>query len=321
MTMPSNSAHGVLSQLCGEHVFADALSEIMGVKAGSVCPELTGLLEVAASLRNPAASAQVLSRLYLLLETALEILNGNITGRKMQQLKKLVNAFKRETLSMLVAASTIGALDNTILDATRLLREEIKIALKEMNYTVLSVKASTKSRVAIGEPLTPLEIMYSYGTKLHPILGIPYIPGSSLKGAFKAYISLANKKCNVVDTHELLEQWFGSQERKGLLVFADAYPVFEGTKLLLEPDVTTPIYADGTAEPRIEEHRARPIPVIYPVIARNVRFEIIIGIGSGVDPTCIQRLHEWLGQLLVEGIGAKTSLGYGVLVSLGYEIR
>ena len=95
---------------------------------------------------------------------------------------------------------------------------------------------------------------------------------------------------------------------------------------LLVPEVTTPIYSE--LENKIQETRAQPVPVIYPVINEGIMFRIIVGVkirGKETDKENLKRLKlelsNFLSEVLRQGIGAKTMLGYGILASssINYE--
>lgn len=233
---------------------------------------------------------------------------------------RVVNELKRFILDVLISRSRnltyLGPLINFIY-------ESLIDSLKYYGYKILIYECRSKSRIMIGRPNIDLYLIFETGTKLHHVFGIPYLPASSIKGAFRSYVNLKGLKCKVsaiglleVSPEEFL---FGTKEFKGSIVFFDAFPRVEN-KCLLEPEVTTPIYADGTETPRLREHVAQPVPVIYHVIARNVVFKFIIGIGPNVSKECQKALFDWFNEVLNVGIGAKTTLGYGLFSVYKREI-
>lgn len=146
-------------------------------------------------------------------------------------------------------------------------------------------------------PYLPLEI----GISWHPILNVPYIPASSLKGAVRA--TSPEKVCGM-DRAEL----FGTVEEEGVLVFFDAYPV--RWERLVEPDVLTPHYREIEGE--ISEVQARPTPLVFPTVPPGTRFAFVVGIRRGEVPNnCAVELLEMLRGALTRGLGAKTAIGYG----------
>src|SRR5690606_825690 len=72
------------------------------------------------------------------------------------------------------------------------------------------------------------------GFAWHPILGTPYLPGSSLKGMVRAWArALGDKQSECVDSV------LGTPGHVGLVAFLDAIPV---EPVQLDADVMTPHY-------------------------------------------------------------------------------
>ena len=170
---------------------------------------------------------------------------------------------------------------------------------------VFRIKAYTKSRMIVHSKNDTSALIFEYGTALHPILGVPYIPASSLKGVLRSYLEsflLTDLKIDSID--EIL----GGREQSSQIVVTDGYPTRGDEKgKILEPEVTTPIYQQS-----IRENEARPVPVIYPVIAKNVEFTFLVA-AKKEALKYFDMVKGWIITAIGEGVGAKTMLGYGLL--------
>jgi CRISPR-associated protein Cmr6 len=211
-------------------------------------------------------------------------------------------------------------------------------------WMALTQDASRFEMVARGRVIVglgdkgPLE----FGITLHPITGLPYIPGSALKGMCRNYALLtlaayvdisieveseALKKLDealVVGEYDHLPEAvnyrlaFGSQESAGGCVFYDAIlsdmnlnaPVF--TLDVMTPHFGKYYTSDGNDAPNDSDN---PNPVSYITVTEGVSFAFAIGRRTGfVDSSeIVKQARRWLRAALQElGIGAKTAQGYGV---------
>ncbi len=179
---------------------------------------------------------------------------------------------------------------------------------------------------------------------MHPILGIPFIPASHIKGALRSFVCTEIKlkvsekaKTNIhpikqirhivkkyhreitehfgidINTNEGLSKFyktvFGSKEEIGHLIFFDAYPteIDNSQKILFEPDVLSPTYTPRT---EYREDRAQPTIIPYLTIARGVVFQFYIAAPKEYK-FLVNIATEWLKlALTIQGIGAKTAVGY-----------
>ncbi len=195
--------------------------------------------------------------------------------------------------------------------------DEIKRGLVEEGYSTIDLLAETKSKLIVGVSEEMFgRAIFEIGLMWNPYLNLPYIPGSSLKGAFRSYLTLKGVKISELEVSDLL----GSNLHASYVVFVDSYPVGcrSENMYLLVPEVTTPIYNEH--EGKIQETRVQPVPVIYPVVNEGVRFRIIVGIkvrGKQMSEENSKKLKlellNFLNEVLKQGIGAKTMLGYGIL--------
>lgn len=176
--------------------------------------------------------------------------------------------------------------------------EEVKRAAVDALTAALYFEfvLETPLTIHVRWPYLPLEI----GVAWHPLLNVPYVPVSSLKGALRAYAT--GKICGM-EPHEA----FGTVGHEGEIVVFDAYPV-EWQKPL-EPDVVTPHYKEVSG--KIDETSASPTPLVYPVVPAGTKFALLIGSRRDIS-SCATELLNFVESALRRGLGAKTSVGYGV---------
>jgi len=230
----------------------------------------------------------------------------------------------------------------------------IFIMLKELekqNYKVFFYPFTSRSRLIIGlGSIHPLETSIT----LHHIFGIPYIPGSALKGVCRmvAFWELAQNFGVIEDERKLQELQkkfygelvdnndknkeilkyqllFGAQNFKGLLLFLDAYPEISGDGKLFDLDVMNvhyPKYYSGNEPPADWQN---PNPIFFLTVKEGIVFNFYVlfdefrfnrlkkdksELTSVLEDLNIENeVKSLLKQALQNfGIGAKTSLGYGI---------
>jgi len=186
------------------------------------------------------------------------------------------------------------------------------------------VRTATPLLICASEGIlnTALEI----GLCIDPVLSIPYIPGSSIKGVVRSYLSRAcgdNTNCvSKVDT--LLGLTGRDAAQSSLMIFADSYPIEAEYPVVLY-DIITPHYYVG-GEPVESELDAKPTPLPHVSIPEDVSFRFVIGLYPGAFKA-LKELREFIGlddvsELImplvmtlaafrIEGVGARTTKGYG----------
>jgi len=225
---------------------------------------------------------------------SIKYLNEKASGKE-------VSEEKREILEDLFRAYSPEKLKEAFKNASNLLDMQ-KSALLSCGYYVLDFLAATASRLIIGIASEVFgKQVFEVGLSWNPILNLPYIPGSSLKGAFRSYLEAEKPS---------LTPMLGSGSEASSIMFLNSYPVSSRWNLIV-PEVTTPIY--GEAKGRIKETEAEPNPVLYPVVNKGVTFRIIVGVKKDREGTLRDQLGYFLREVLKKGIGAKTLLGYGLM--------
>ncbi|MEO1927844.1 MAG: type III-B CRISPR module RAMP protein Cmr6 [Nautiliaceae bacterium] len=185
-----------------------------------------------------------------------------------------------------------------------------KLNLKKDN---LVFKTDEKLIIGLGSAS-----VYETSLTLHHIYGVPYIPGSAVKGSFRSY--LIEKYC-ANDEEATKKEWFidifGSEESQGKVIFFDAFPIED---LKIFKDIINPHYQDYYSD---DKNKIYPTddqsPVPIPFLVVEGKFKFVFGIKEdfevnikGNKKNVLKFVKEYLECSLKEfGIGAKTAVGYG----------
>lgn len=165
--------------------------------------------------------------------------------------------------------------------------------------------AKTNSRFIPGMGNShPLE----NGLTWHHTLGVPYLPGSSVKGIVHAWAKTW-EKADAKDINAIC----GTNEHVGDIIFLDALPL---APIKLEPDIMTPHYGNYYANPTNQPPRDwdNPIPIPFLTVASGQHFVFsLLPRKKTCDPKHLEMAKNWLAQALqIIGAGAKTAVGYGL---------
>lgn len=147
------------------------------------------------------------------------------------------------------------------------------------------------------------------GLTLHPIYGVPYLPGTSLKGILRAWVLSQGWGADWTEGGAHFRTIFGEGGHPGaaaVVDILDALPV--PGDIMFALDVLTPHHADyyqGRCAPLGWDG---PNPVQFLAAAKGVRYRVVV---EG-DPAWVGTAAEWLALALAErGIGARSRAGYG----------
>ncbi len=180
-----------------------------------------------------------------------------------------------------------------------------------------------------------------FGITLHHLTGLPFIPGSALKGLTRSYalLSLAEQE-GVANAAEELKQFdaklvqgrhdeepaalyyrkaFGSQKEAGVCQFFDGVLMaLNKESAIFELDVMTPHFVKYYSEKgKTAPHDAdSPNPIPFVTVGAEHEWAFAIGLRHGNSDESAQKTRlqakKWLRRALMEmGIGSKTSNGYG----------
>jgi CRISPR-associated protein Cmr6 len=171
---------------------------------------------------------------------------------------------------------------------------------------------------------------------LHHTYGVPWLPGSGLKGLASHYCNTvwgeADNKFKI--NQEYHANMFGTSEKSGVLIFHDGWMVPD--QKMVEMDVVTPHHKDyyegkkveGTEVPAPATDYDPPGPVPFLSVSRGKKFEVAVECPYyGEDPEQKEASKKWenlgldclLQALKSWGFGGKTNTGYGRLESTGFH--
>jgi len=151
------------------------------------------------------------------------------------------------------------------------------------------------------------------GFAWHHTLGVPYLPGASLKGVLRAW----SREQGVEQAD--IARIFGPDDHHaagvGNVLFFDAIPP---TPVRLEADVMTPHYGpyyqdDQATTPPADWHDPVPIPFLVVADAQTFAFALAPRRPNHPqDKQDCEAVSQWLEDVLAWlGAGAKTAVGYG----------
>jgi CRISPR-associated protein Cmr6 len=218
-------------------------------------------------------------------------------------------------------------------------KQKMMESLKESGYLIEQFDLKLQWRLIVGLGAShPQETSMT----LHHIFGIPYIPGSALKGASRHYmiwkfvdenekkLSSLLDKSNFVELLEKLNKAlekeenltvsvgnisfkdlihiFGTQNRQGKIIFFDAYPIEE---IKLKIDIMNPHYPDYYTKDKPPTDWQNPIPIKF-LTVEDTKFRFYLA-AKDKDQNLLNHARKILNDALLNyGVGAKTSLGYGL---------
>ncbi len=179
--------------------------------------------------------------------------------------------------------------------------------IKKLDEYVKEIEAKLRWRLVVGlSGIHPQETSMT----LHHIYGIPYIPGSAVKGITRQWIILKNfdgKEENALRNEEF-KNIFGTQQQAGKIVFMDAYPVGD---IKLSIDIMNPHYPDYYTNPAKNPPAdwQSPTPIKF-LTVKDTKFKFHL---LSKDENLLEKACEWLKDAITHyGVGAKTALGYGI---------
>lgn len=178
--------------------------------------------------------------------------------------------------------------------------------IEHMNGALVHIEATTRFVTGLGRQ-HPVDNGFAW----HPVLGTPYVPGSSLKGMVRAWARSWLRESDRAQCERML----GTPKCAGTIEFLDAIPA---APTQLEADVTTPHYGPYYQKDAAPGDWHRPVPVPFLVVAAGTCMQL------GIVPTnragheradidsTIATVKTWIVNALRDlGAGAKTAVGYG----------
>lgn len=266
-------------------------------------------------LRDEVLASNVISALSIAFT---ECFNEVVERGRPEDIEVFVSHFNKVASERLRWAYKCDRIKSLLEESRRHVVEVYERARSIFGSSYLIVgRLESRLLVHTRSPTLPLDISLAWD----PVLNLPYIPASTVKGVVRAYLTMGNITVEGLSVDDLLGE-AGKLAHVGYTVFFDAYPV-GCEKTLVEPDVITPHYSE--VEWRIDETSAKPRPIVFPTIApgTTIYFPVAINVNlakrlKGKSETAklaegdvVSKILEHIQKALQIGIGAKTSIGYG----------
>jgi CRISPR-associated protein Cmr6 len=193
-----------------------------------------------------------------------------------------------------------------------LLFQRWKTNLQAIGALLKSLQIEGRVVVGLGA-----EAVLEASVTMHRTYGVPYIPGSALKGLASSYArkELENDEWRKVkddgNVGILYEAVFGSAGKSGYITFHDALyvPSANNQTQLLHADVMTVHHADyyGGEDPPADWDDPNPVPFL----SATGSYLLALSGEPGTDRLLVHTMDILALALRDYGIGAKTSSGYG----------
>lgn len=179
-----------------------------------------------------------------------------------------------------------------------------KESLKSVGAKFKTLKLDGRMIVGLGG-----ESVLETSITLHRVYGVPLIPGSALKGLTASYAHkhLGTEWKKDGKFHRLV---FGSQDLAGIVTFHDALLMPKSDKLPLHREVMTvhhsDYYGDSDKPPADWDS---PTPITF--LSASGKYLLALSTDQGLENVTDKTFEILKLALHEEGIGAKTSSGYG----------
>ncbi len=222
---------------------------------------------------------------------------------------------KQETIKQ------VRALPPTAKEQVKQIRQRLDHLLQglpEENHLTIYGRSSAPFVTGMGIQ-HPLENGFAF---LNPY-GLPYLPGSSIKGVLR---HAARELCTLEEsnwTREWVRELFGDVGEgdgcRGALVFWDCVPELKRDEMLL--DVMTPHYGEYYQGNSAPHDAGEPKPVVFLTVPANSSFVFNVSLSQtelrsealldGRWKTIMEKAFDFAFEWV--GFGAKTSVGYGAM--------
>jgi CRISPR-associated protein Cmr6 len=180
----------------------------------------------------------------------------------------------------------------------------------------LSLEAESISPLATGMGMEhPLENGFAF---LNPY-GLPYLPGSSIKGVLRRAAEELTQENQGCWNETMIDALFGHEDSnnasRGTLTFWDAIPELAGNTMGM--DVMTPHYGEYYQDNGTPHDAGSPNPIVFMVVPAKSKFSFHVT----ADISRLKDVQNWKALMQAAfahafkwlGFGAKTSVGYGAM--------
>ena len=193
-------------------------------------------------------------------------------------------------------------------------------ALHERRAALWGALGARVVTVILGTPLVSgmgmlqaLEVVFVWDRNL----GIPYLPGTSLKGAARAWAEQGWGDLDESTVHRIFGTGAGEGkgDSAGTVIFHALYPVAPPR---LRLDVLNPHFGEYYREGKLPTDSLTPNPVFFLTVAAGEAFRTALQLRPGAPVEDVGHAEACLrGALTTLGAGAKTAVGYGLFAPSG----
>ena len=207
---------------------------------------------------------------------------------------------ERDKVLTLLQSNRFGvgsAAHNTALGRRALCREVFGDRMKSMT---LRVASGSVLAIGLGNP----SALFEMGFTLDRTLGVPYLPGSAIRGATRSFAKLESQGAEA-------DAFFGTPDCAGTVAVFDALPNIDVTVCT---EVITPHFAEWYTNGEAPGEWYSPVPVEFLVVTGGSFSVDLLDTLVGLDRPDLESAAELVANGLFDlGIGGKTSSGFGVI--------
>ena len=170
--------------------------------------------------------------------------------------------------------------------------EKIAESLSSLGFSVAELFFRLDSQGLVGSGGGVFKPIFEVGLTVDPVLGVPYYPGSSIKGAVRGLTSELYGE----DVEEILfGHSAGEKGSVGHVFFSDMYPVgcSRDECSIFRGLVVNPHYYKG-GEPVEDELQVKTNPVVHIGVSEGLVFGLVIGTRPVSDKSRRKKLAEML---------------------------
>jgi len=188
--------------------------------------------------------------------------------------------------------------------ATEQLLVELENALEKLGVSYLTLKVETTTALLVGSATGLGALTTEVPLNWDPVLELPVIPGSALKGIARAWLhdyliyglnsdheneeeAPPENDNKYKEAEAKVKEVFGWEKAVSKLTFYDAYPVEVAGPSLLSRDIVNPHYNPLTNPNLKTELDVQPNPVQHVAVAPRVTFHIVVAATPSINPTSI----------------------------------
>ncbi|MBA4417609.1 MAG: type III-B CRISPR module RAMP protein Cmr6 [Syntrophus sp. (in: bacteria)] len=257
-------------------------------KGGQMFIPLPESVEVVLNSDNKNSNYALLFNKWLKIEGTFES-PKELKDGKIKEFIRLKDEYGKRESQLKTSATAQKARTNNIL---------CQLQQNSLSVAIVTCKVSDALVCGIGDE-HPLE----NSLRLDHCTGLPYIPSSSIKGVAN-FAAESDESTDEITR----EKVFGTQDQIGKVQFWDGFPVEVPALKIDIMNNHFPDYYSGKSSAPSDDMNPNPVPFIVVDSDSEFYFPIV-----APDQGMLQQATQFLEKALEEwGVGAKTSVGYGM---------